>query len=92
MKMPEPAVTDRATIAAHLEAFGSAKVRMRYQAWRSTIIAIENEEATLRWGAAEDSEVPSLDALSHLLDVLHRNERTARKALADAIAEELGHR
>ena len=42
--MPEPAVTDQATIAAHLAAFGSANVRSLYQAWRSAITAIETEE------------------------------------------------
>ncbi|MGH3898461.1 MAG: hypothetical protein ACRDTA_09440 [Pseudonocardiaceae bacterium] len=30
---PEPAVTDRATIAAHLAAFGSTNVRRFYQDW-----------------------------------------------------------
>ena len=44
VEMPEPAVTDRATIAAHLAAFGSANVRSLYQAWRSAITAIETEE------------------------------------------------
>lgn len=48
IEMPGPAATDRATIAAHLAAFGSANVRSLYQAWRSAIMAIESEEAALR--------------------------------------------
>ncbi|HZD13831.1 MAG TPA: hypothetical protein VE196_01565 [Pseudonocardiaceae bacterium] len=46
--MPEPTVTDRATIAAHLAAFCSANVRSLYRAWRFAITAIETEEAALR--------------------------------------------
>jgi hypothetical protein len=34
VKLPEPAVTDQPTIAAHLAAFGSKNVRGLYQAWR----------------------------------------------------------
>jgi hypothetical protein len=56
--MPEPAVTDRATIAAHLAAFGSANVRSLYQAWRSAITAIETEEAALRWKVNDDYPGP----------------------------------
>jgi hypothetical protein len=92
VKMSEPDVTDRATIAAHLAAFGSDNVRRLYPAWRSTITAIENEETTLSWGAIEDSEAPSFDDLKRLRDVLYPTERAARQAMADAIAEELGHR
>ena len=57
--MPEPAVTDQATIAAHLAAFGSANVRSPYQArWRSAITAIETEEAALRWKVNDDYPGP----------------------------------
>ncbi|MGH3900864.1 MAG: hypothetical protein ACRDTA_21995 [Pseudonocardiaceae bacterium] len=90
VKMLEPAVTDRATIAAHLAAFGSANVCGLYQAWRSTITAIDTEESKHRWNTDQAyPEVPSLDDLKHLQDVLHRNERAARQALANAIAKEL---
>jgi hypothetical protein len=57
--MPEPAVTDRATIAAHLAAFGWANVRSLYQAWRSAITAIETEEAALRWKVNDDYPGPA---------------------------------
>jgi hypothetical protein len=93
VKVLEPAVTDRATIAAHLAAFGSTKVRRLYLAWRSTVTAIEHEEDALSWDAEEHSpEVPSLGGLKKLLDELQPTEVAARQVLADAIAEELGHR
>lgn len=91
--MPEPAVTDRATIAAHLAAFGSDKVRKLYQAWRSTITAIDTEEQVLRWICDENyPEGPGLDRLKKLLEVLQPTEVAARQALANAVAEELVHR
>lgn len=91
VKVPEPAVTDRATAAAHL-AFGSPKVRGLHQTWRSTVTAIDTEESTLRWNYSQTyPEGPSFDELKQLLDVLHPDERAARQALADAIAEDLGH-
>lgn len=93
VRVPEPAITDRATIAAHLAAFGSANVGRLYQAWRSTVTAIDTEEDALRWNVEQNYPPgPSLDELKRLLDVLHPDERAARQALADAIAEELGHR
>ena len=47
VKTHEPAVTDRATIAAHLAAFGSPNVRRLYQDWRSIITAIDTENDAL---------------------------------------------
>lgn len=92
--MPEPAITDRATAAAHLAAFGSATVRGLYQAWRSGITAIETEEDALR-SYVDDNwppDAPGLDDLKRLQNELGPTEVDARQALADAIAEELGHR
>lgn len=86
----EPAVTDRATMAAHLDAFGSPKVRGYYQSWRSSITAINREFNELGWNATED--FPKVPSTTRLRDVRHPNEVAARQALADAIAEELGHR
>ncbi|MGH3936453.1 MAG: hypothetical protein ACRDS1_15990 [Pseudonocardiaceae bacterium] len=93
VKVPEPAVTDRATTAAHLAAFGSDNVRRLYQAWRSTVTAIDTEEDALHWDADQNYPYPpSLDNLKRLLNALQPNERGARQALAGAIAKELGHR
>jgi hypothetical protein len=93
VEMPEPAVTDQATIAAHLAAFGSANVRSLHQAWRSAITAIETEEAALRWKVNDDYPGPrSIRDLNGSPEVLQPEELAVRQALADAIAEELGHR
>ena len=93
VKVPEPAVTDRATIAAHLAAFGSGNVHKLYQAWRTAITAIEIEEAALEWKTSDNYPgPPRLRDLKHLQEVLRPDELAARQALADAIAEELGHR
>jgi hypothetical protein len=44
---PEPAVTDRATIAALLAAFGSPTVRGLYKDWRSLTTAIQTQLDTV---------------------------------------------
>ncbi|HET9258459.1 MAG TPA: hypothetical protein VFO16_25135 [Pseudonocardiaceae bacterium] len=88
---PEPAATDPATIAAHL-AFGSPNVRRLYEDWQSTLTKIDIEEDGIRLDFDDiRGKGPSLDALKEL-EVLQPKERDARQALADAIAEELGHR
>lgn len=91
VKVPEPAVTDQATITAHLAAFGSDDVRRLYRAWRSTIAEIVKDDAVLKV-IADDSypDGPSLHHVKHLREELHPNELRARQALPDAIAEELG--
>jgi hypothetical protein len=86
--MPEPAVTDRATIAAHLAAFGSDNVRTHYDAWRSAIDEIMVELAVLR--AISDDAFPEVPSPQN--PTLLPNEHRARQELADAIAKELGHR
>ncbi|MGQ0719129.1 MAG: hypothetical protein ACT4NP_17790 [Pseudonocardiales bacterium] len=48
VKVPEPAVTDQATIAAHLAAFGPDNVRTLHQSWRSAIVKIRLELAVLQ--------------------------------------------
>jgi hypothetical protein len=91
--VPEPAVTDRATIAAHLAAFGSDNVRELHRAWRFAITAIRDEEEVLREFYHENyPEEPSLGGLKNLLKVLQRKELAARQALADAVAKELDYR
>lgn len=84
VELPEPAVTDRAVIAAHLEVVGSDNVRRLYSAWRGEIDDIEAETAVMK--AYPEDGVPSRPGLAA------GNELRARQALADAIAEELGQR
>jgi hypothetical protein len=83
---PEPAVTDRATIAAHLAAFGSPKVRGLHQDWRSLTTAIDTELDMLDFNASVNyPEISiSLDDLKRL-DELGTQERAARQELADGI-------
>jgi hypothetical protein len=91
VNIPELAVTDRATIAAHLAAFGSDNVRRFSHAWRGTIAAIENEKENLTAEARLSyPEGPYISQWSELR-ALQPNELGARQALAYAIAEELGH-
>jgi hypothetical protein len=67
-------------------------VRRLYQAWRSTVTEIDTEEDRVRDSFdVNPEEAPGLGVLKNL-KVLQPKERDARQALADAIAEELGHR
>jgi hypothetical protein len=92
VKVPEPAVTDRAIIAAHLAAFGSLNMRKLHQTWRSTVTEIDTEEDLVREVCdANSPDPPGLGVLKNL-KVLQHKELAARQALADAVAEELGHR
>ncbi len=89
---PGPAATDRATIAAHLAAFGSDNVREFYRTWRSTITEIGTEEDVVREICDNNyPEGPGHAGMKNLL-ALHEKEGAARQALADAVAKELGHR
>jgi hypothetical protein len=92
VRVPEPVITDRAIIAAHLAAFGSPNVRRLYDAWRSTVTEIDDEEDLVREVCDFNSpDPPGLGVLKNL-KVLQPKESAARQALADAVAEELGHR
>jgi hypothetical protein len=94
VKVPKPAVTDRAIIAANLAAFGSPNVRQLYQVWRSAVTEIDEGRVTMIYGLDVDDEghQPGLGEVKELLDVLQPKQSAARQALADAIAAELGHR
>ncbi|MGB6165553.1 MAG: hypothetical protein WCF33_06530 [Pseudonocardiaceae bacterium] len=91
VRVPEPAVTDRATIAAHLAAFGSPNVCRLYKAWRFIVKEIDKEEDVVQSICDYNSpDPPGLGVLKNL-KVLQPKESAARQALADAIAGELGH-
>jgi hypothetical protein len=92
VELPERTTSDRATIAAHLAAYGSTNVRKLHQTWRSTITSIEDVYESWDGNWAVNSEPPSVEHVEHVLTLLHPNERVAREALGDAIADELGHR
>lgn len=92
VELPERTVTDRATISAHLNAYGSTKVRDCYKEWRSTITAIEHEYDSWGFDWRVNGVAPSFDHITRVQDVLHSDERDARRAFGDAVAQELGRR
>jgi hypothetical protein len=83
---PEPAVTDRATIAAHLAAFGSDNVCTYYKTWRSIIEDIEIEVGVVELYPDPPHPTYRAEQPKRFLEL------RARKALADGIAVELGAR
>ncbi len=91
VKVSEPAVADRAIIAANLAAFGSPNVRRLYQVWRSTVTEIDEERVTMIYVLTADDEEHQhgLGEVKELLDVLQPKQSAARQALGDAIAKEL---
>lgn len=94
MHVPAPEVTDQATIAAILAAFGSTLVRDRYDAWRTTVLDQETVLDVLRWNwqeAGDPMAPPTQEELAPLREA-HDQQVRARAALADAVAGELGHR
>lgn len=94
MRVPPPELTDQATVSALLATFGSGRVREHYEAWRLTVVPVRDADADLRWNMQESGDPnaePSDEDLSRL-QVAHRAQVTARQALAEAVAGELGHR
>lgn len=89
-ELPERALTDRTTMAAHIAAYGSTKVRDLHEEWQSAITAIGREHDSWDQNWSINVEPPSTDQFKHVLDVLLPIERAARRVLKDSIAEELG--
>ncbi len=89
---------DQVTIAAQLGVFGSVNARKLYDRWRSVITEIDNEEEKLSWRCGEywsvraDAPPGALKPMLAGLEALQPKEDAARRALEDAMAEELGHR
>ncbi len=90
---------DQVTIAAQLGVFGTVNARKLYDRWRSVITEIENEEEELHWrcgeywpGGRADTPPGALKPMLAGLEALQPKEDAARQALANAMAEELGHR
>jgi hypothetical protein len=94
-KVPKPEVTDRATAAALVSAFASNGVLTSHAAWRQAADALDTKIEVISWQMMEDGDptanVPE-EWIAALTDDLQPKERAARKALAEAVAQELGHR
>ena len=93
---PKPAITDRSSAAALLAAFGSAAVLAQHSAWRAAADAagewIQGIDIGMHLnGAVPDENVPP-EQLKRLVYELQPKEAAARQALAEAVADELGHR
>lgn len=94
IRVPEPAVSDRATANALLAAFGSSKVRAAHAAWRTAADSFDKLVKDIRVGFQLNGPPYTIDdkEMSTLTKNLQPSERSARQALAEAVATELGHR
>jgi hypothetical protein len=94
-RVPKPEVTDRATAAALVSAFTSNAVDTSHAAWREAADALDTRIEGISWQMTEDGDptanVPE-EWMKELTDVLQPKEHKSRKALAEAVAHELGHR
>jgi hypothetical protein len=94
-RVPKPEVTDRATAAALVSAFASSAVYTSHAAWREAADALDMRIDGISWQMTEDGDptanVPE-EWMKELTDVLQPKEHKSRKALAEAVAHELGHR
>jgi hypothetical protein len=88
-------VTDKATAAALVAAFASNSVWESHTAWREAADTFGNKIKWIEYGMAFDGDpgakVPD-EWMKELTEDLQPKERSARQALAEAIAHELGHR
>jgi hypothetical protein len=93
--VPKPEVTFRATTAALISAFASSGVHASYAAWRAAADALEWKIQGICRAMNEDADptanVPE-EWMKELTDDLQPKEQAARKVLAEAVANELGHR
>lgn len=93
IRLPEPLLTDRAVVSAHLAAFGSREVQQRHREWRDAADAITDEHEVLAWNHNENPGQDVSDAeLVKLIQELSPAENVAGGRLEETIARELGHR
>jgi hypothetical protein len=94
LQIAKPALTDRATAAALVSAFGSSAVHTRHTAWREAADAFDTKLEGISFQMTEDGD-PTANVPDEWMDELRgfqTKERVARKALAEVVAHELGHR
>ena len=95
LRVPEPAVTDRASASALLAAFGSAGVRAQHAGWRAAADQYREFVTGLLLSLQADGDPdgePSREQLEIMKGTLQPAERAQRTRLAELIASELGHR
>jgi len=93
-KVPKPEVIDRATAFALISAFASNAVYTSHTARRAAADALDARMDEISFRMQEDDPTGNVpeEWMKDLTDVLQPKEHVARKALAEAVANELGHR
>jgi hypothetical protein len=94
INVEEPPLTDKPTAFALIAAFASDPVRTSYTAWREAADALDKKIEWVGVGVVQANPHDGTpdEWMKELTDVLQPKEREARKAIAEAIARELGHR
>lgn len=90
-----PALSHQSIIAAHLAAFGTARVRALYNNWRTLMRKVEIEIESVAFREQESfGSVPAISVqdLIKLQEELLPEERRARDSLSDAMGKELSER
>ncbi len=89
---PLPSFEEQAHTEALVRAFGSDAVRERMETWRSVVRQMVTQAELTEWEEAHPTQGPSLGKSPRVtLHELRPEERTAREALANQVAVELGH-
>jgi hypothetical protein len=81
-------------VAALIAALASEPARTAHGAWRTAADALDMRAEGISFSVMEDypyGNVPE-EWMKELTDVLQPKEHKSRKALAEAVAHELGHR
>lgn len=85
--MPElPSLAEQAHTEALVRAFGSEQVLRHMKAWRDIVREMRALDITIRLAPAEHADAKAA------FDGLRARESTAREALGDQVAVDLGHR
>lgn len=95
LNVPKPAVTERATAAALVAALASKAVQTTHDAWRDAADGLEMRLTAINFSMMEDGDADAnvpVEWMKGPWEDAQPKERAARQALAEAVANELGHR
>jgi hypothetical protein len=88
---PLPTLAEQAHTEAVVRAFGSNEVRAHTETWRDLVRQVILTVEQVKWEEGQPTQ-HSQPSPRLTLEQLRGEERTAREALADQVAVELGHR
>jgi hypothetical protein len=88
---PLPTLAEQAHTEAVVRAFGSNDVRAHMETWRDLVRQVISTVEQVKWEEGQPTQ-RSQPSPRLTLGQLRGEERTAREALADQVAVELGHR